>query len=277
MNDMTVGMENLPNVFIKKISILPLDSSGYEITVVLEMFDRADSPSWYSKEGMEDLKIKITYESILGNISSLNNGTKSLFSYSPASSTFIGPPPTDESIVVSSSEFTFKKQDGDYSSYQKSIRFVTPLYENLSIYAACFIGNLDFSNPTFKKYYGPMAGENVFVGGELNNLSYYFYYPDTNQEYGGPVHEKPDGSFMEGSKHKDTPHKEVVLVTEENFKIRYLNFDASSVGINLVDTRSSIPNIFGTIDESLGDSVSSSISNSNNSSLNYTDASSNIE
>ena len=70
-----------------------------------------------------------------------------------------------------------------------------------------------------------MVAEQVFVGGQLNTLSNYFYYPDTNEEYGGPVHIKPDGSYMEGSVHSEEPHKDVRIVSEENYKIQAFNFN----------------------------------------------------
>ena len=220
MNDMVVGMENLPNVFIKKITVLPLAPNGNEINVELEMFDHKDFPSWYNKRGMEDLKIKIVYETNLGNISSLNNGNESLFSYVPASSEVISDLITKQTKVLSANEFAPSSHFGRYLCYKKSVRFVTPFYDNLNIYAACFIDNIEFSNPQFKKYYGPMSAESVFAGGALNVLSNYFYYPDTNEEYAGPVHQKQDGSYMEGSVHSATPHKTVILVREDNFKIK---------------------------------------------------------
>ena len=81
------------------------------------------------------------------------------------------------------------------------------------------IGELDFGNPLFNKFYGPMSAEKIFVGGEVNTMSGYFYYPTTNEEYGGPVHSH-QGRQMEGSKHSDRPHSTVRYVMEDNYKIR---------------------------------------------------------
>ena len=55
MNDMTVGMENLPNVFIEKIMIEPSVVSTspirfqQNIQVKVKMFDYADNHSWRNK------------------------------------------------------------------------------------------------------------------------------------------------------------------------------------------------------------------------------------
>lgn len=118
--------------------------------------------------------------------------------------------------------------DGEYEKYAIVVRRILKRSRDLNIYAACFVGDLGFDTPMFNKFYGPMSAERVFVGGRLNTLSNYFYYPDTNEEYGGPVHQKPDGSYMEGSEHKQQPHKEVRLVSEENYKVQMFNFENSS-------------------------------------------------
>jgi len=232
MNDMIVGMENLPNVFIKKITLNPINTSGFEMVVLLEMYDSLKPKSWYGR--IDDLKIKVTYDTNLDNISSLNSGAKSLFSYVPASVSIIDKLVTKQTKVLGSQEFSFRKEVSEtrnsdvYCLYQKEVRFMIPPYDNLSVYAACFVDNLNFQNPEFKKYYGPMAAESIIVGGAINTLSRYFYYPDTNLEYGGPVHEKPNGTFMEGSMHSTAPHRDVVLVEEENHKIILNDFNASS-------------------------------------------------
>ena len=49
----------------------------------------------------------------------------------------------------------------------------------------------------------------------------YFYNPETNEEYGGPVHQHPGRGFMEGSEHSDQSHNLLVKVEEENFKITH--------------------------------------------------------
>ena len=64
-----------------------------------------------------------------------------------------------------------------------------------------------------------MQGESVYVNGEINEQSGYFYYPETNKEYAGPVHQHPGSGFMEGSKHSDVSHSKLRYVSEENYKL----------------------------------------------------------
>ena len=224
MNDMIVGMENLPNVFINKILISPASGGGSLVRVVLLMYD-SKAPSWRDK--IEDLKVKVVFETRQNEIEALNNGEASLLNYlaSPVGMSTNDPYDT---YVFSANDFSLSRDMEDYSSFVMTMEYAKPLRENLNVYAACFVEDLGFNNhPLFSKYYGPMAAEQIFVGGQLNTLSNYFYYPDTNEEYGGPVHQKPDGSFMEGSEHSDKAHKDLRLVTEENYKIQAYNVDFS--------------------------------------------------
>ena len=190
INDMTVGMENLPNVFIDNIRIEP----------------------------------HVGYETRATEISSLNNGAISLFNHNPLDDFYYRP-----SIRSLGGSVTALGLEGEYEKYSIRITKLTRKTNNLNIYAACFVDGFGFNNPIFDKFYGPMAAEQVYVGGQLNTLSNYFYYPESNEEYGGPVHQKPNGSYMEGSVHTEDPHKEVVMVTEENYKIQAFNtsFDLS--------------------------------------------------
>ena len=217
INDMTVGMENLPNVFIDNIRIEPRSSNTSEIVVKICMYDRiAPHNSWKSRADL-DLKLHVSFVSDLGLIDSLNRGIISLFD-------------VDRSSILTAAIYTgvnsrasLVESVGDYSKYLITIKKNVMNSSNLNIYAACFVDGFGFNNPIFDKFYGPMAAEQVYVGGQLNTLSNYFYYPDSNEEYGGPVHQKPNGSYMEGSVHTEKPHKEVVMVKEENYKIQAFN------------------------------------------------------
>ena len=222
INDTIVGMENLPNVFIDKVQVYSDGSGGGVIKVLLMMYDHSSSPSW--DRGDIDVKVKVAFESRPEQISNLNTGTKSLFDYEPSP---VGISTTNnyDSYVFSTMEFSKGMMDGEYSIYTKSLEYTKPLRQNLNVYAACFVDGFEFGIPMFDKFYGPMSGERIFVGGQLSTLSNYFYYPDTNEEYGGPVHLRPNGTYMEGSAHTEGSHKEVRLVTEENYKIQEFNVD----------------------------------------------------
>jgi len=223
MNDMTVGMENLPNVFIHKILINPT-LIGYKIKVVLKMFDH-ENRSWYNR--IPNLKVKLAMIENSDIIENLNSGLASLHDF----------PDLVNLFTVNASNFQKRKEIEDYSLYTHSI--TTNLNykpQNLNAYAVCFMEDFGFGIKIFDKFYGPMVGERVLVNSELNPESSYFYYPDSNEEYAGPVHLHPNKGFMEGSKHSENPHKPLVEVKEENFKIIYGAFETESIEEPSIET-----------------------------------------
>ena len=229
IDDKTVGMENLPNVFIDNILVQPLeDASRMSITVYLCVYDKKQPEnSWRGRDDI-DLKIHVAFENRTEVIENLNNGTISLYNRVPHHPPETGNPDIAQlkvaqwqPIIKEGSGLANQFIEGDYDKFVFNVTRTFDGTPDLNVYAACFVDNLGFDDhPIFSKYYGPMSAESIFVGGQVNNMSFYFYYPDTNEEYGGPVHQKPNGSYMEGSVHSEDPHEEVVLVAEENYKIQ---------------------------------------------------------
>ena len=214
MNDMTVGMENLPNVFIEKMVV---DSSvvsraplivQHKVQVILKMYDYSENKSWRNK--IPNLKVKCSFISD-DRIEKLNNGSISLFDVPVGA--------LNRTSVISCDDFTFYNTSNGFDTYSKIVETnIIGNINNMNVYVACFIDDLQFGIPMFDKFYGPMSAEKIFVGGNINMQSGYFYYPDTNEEYGGPVH-MSNARYMEGSKHTTKEHKTLRYVAEENFKI----------------------------------------------------------
>ena len=208
MNDMTVGMENLPNVFIDKISIARINADNTRIRVIVKMFDSSDNRSWRNK--VAGLKVKCAFISDLDRASSLDNGETSLYDI---------PLSPWGTMIESCDEFSSITSAEGYDVFIKVFEyntFTSPT--NLNVYVACFIDGLEFGIPQFDKFYGPMAAEKIYVAGVSNEESGYFYNPETNEEYGGPVHQQSSG-YMEGSEHIDTVHAGLRYVSEDNYKM----------------------------------------------------------
>jgi len=205
MNMQTVGVENLPNIYIENINVLE-KNRGFEIRVTVSMYDSISKPSWRGKIAGLNLKCSLISDD---RIQRMNSGEISLYNMDPS---------FPFTIVESCDELNESTMEKGYRKYKKTFEFYVINPENLNVYVACFIDGLNFGIDLFDKFYGPMAGEKIFVGGQINNDSGYFYYPDTNEEYGGPVHSHNQG-YMEGSEHTDEPHSRLVYVPEENFKI----------------------------------------------------------
>ena len=216
-----IGFENLPNVFIEKIYIQRMSqSSNVRMRIKMVMYDHSTERSWFKQPEMAGMQVKLVFanqsESIL-----LREGEASLYDFD------VG----EESVhVFSPNSWTVEEEVNGFEKIFKTYEVEMEPPDNLSVFVACFFDDINFGIDLFDKYYGPMSGEKIFVGGEVNNESGYFYYPDTNEEYGGPVHQKPNGSFMEGSVHSETPHKNLRYVAEENFKISDMSFSVA-IGI----------------------------------------------
>jgi len=211
MNDMTVGMENLPNIFIDKIVLerrsINQQTDQHKIRVVVKMFDYSDDHSWRNK--VDGLKVKCSFISD-GRINSLNNGDISLYDISPGA--------LNRTMIKSCDSFRFSNRREGFESYTEVFEMIILEPVNLNVYVACFIDDLEFGIPMFDKFYGPMAAERIYVGGVPNEESGYFYNPETNEEYGGPVHQHSSG-YMEGSEHIDAAHAGLRYVSEDNYKM----------------------------------------------------------
>ena len=210
MNDMTVGMENLPNVFIDKIEVGTISGNMYSIQVHLKMFDYAEDHSWYNK--IAGLKVKCGLIQDDEIIAGLNDGVLSLYDVESDPSTL------DKVSIQSCDDFQPLNPINDYQTFVTTFTYSVSPGTNLNVYVACFIDDLDFGSPSFDKFYGPMVAERILVGGVPNQESGYFYNPETNEEYGGPVHQHSSG-YMEGSEHVDTAHAGLRYVSEENSKM----------------------------------------------------------
>ena len=223
MNEMTVGMENLPNVFIDRIDLYPMrrpNTSGidkYRIQVKLCMYDHKPKRSWHGRAGLSDLSVKVVFKGGAA-IEALSKGTESLYDYNPPD--FVGQ-------IINQSDLSIETELNGYTKFSTVIEVELPTVDALNVYAACFINGLEFGNDLFNKFYGPMSAEKIFVGGVVSEQSGYFYYPTTNEEYGGPVHVH-QGTYMEGSEHIERRHPTLRYVVEENYKIRSF---AASIGM----------------------------------------------
>jgi hypothetical protein len=213
MNDMTVGMENLPNVFIDRIIISPRVVSRvplrvqHNIKVFVEMFDNATDPSWRNK--VHGLKVKCSFVED-ERIESLNSGEISLYDIPVGA--------VNRTLVESCDAFNFRNRMSGYETYSKVFEMNILQPNNMNVYVACFIDDLEFGIPQFDKFYGPMMAEKIYVDGIPNDITGYFYNPMTNEEYGGPVHQHSSG-YMEGSMHRDEQHARLRFVEEENYKL----------------------------------------------------------
>tara|TARA_R110002074_G_scaffold264928_3_gene437158 strand:- start:3717 stop:6764 length:3048 start_codon:yes stop_codon:yes gene_type:complete len=230
-----VGAENLPNIYIDHINMhdqLPSgDYGAMDVTFLIK--DHYSQRSWSGeKQLFNKIKLKVLlvycgegesaiteYESIT---TTLNNGL--VFDQYVKGQISAINALTKGYIGAGFNESTNVDLDKDLVTFEKTLSFdirIDPAKkQGLSIYACCYYDfDDDFSNPIFAKFNGPVVSEKIMINGSLNTNSGYFYFPNTNQTYGGPVHYHDQG-YMQGSEHRDEPHETLMFVASSDFKIK---------------------------------------------------------
>ena len=209
MNMKTVGMENLPNIFIDKIEITNMQPPLHnmvQVRVFVLMYDNKQNPTWRNR--ISNLKFKCSLIKNQRRLS-LNSGEMSLND--------IGVEEENTRVETCDALSLIGEKKG-HLIYGKSFLFSLRNPQNVNVYVATFIDDLNFGITQFDKFYGPMSGERIFSGGQINKESGYFYFPEDNQEYVGPVHTH-ENLIMEGSMHVEEFHSSLEYVQEENKKI----------------------------------------------------------
>jgi hypothetical protein len=229
MNIQAVGVENLPNIYIEKIVVDDLDSS-YQIRIVVKMYDDKIRPSWRNR--ISGLQAMVFMTSNQDDMVKLKEGEKSLFDFRNLN--------LNTTRKVACDSFRMAPFSVQYDEFFQEVSFSIAKSPslNLSVYAACFIDDLGFDVDLFDKFFGPMTAEKIFVGGQINLESGYFYYPETNEEHAGPVHVRA-GRYMNGSEH-EVSSSDVRFVFEENFKIIYYDSNVKGGGNSGNPTGSSL-------------------------------------
>lgn len=205
-----IGKENLPNVYIDNIVIT--DNS---IIATLCMYDQRSGSTWFNNEYMSDMKVHLVAVSNLDVINQINLSGSGIMDF-------------DNDFLVHSERVSvrdFEKDNGfdDIESYKYECEFDIdqPTYGDplLNLYVCSMVEMDFFNNPQLDRYSGAVTGEKIFEARKVPDESGYFYYPDTNEEYPGPVHFH-DEEYMAGSIHTSNPHKIVRYVPETNAKIK---------------------------------------------------------
>lgn len=223
MGILDIGTENLPNVFIENIIIRELENGDRNIEVTCLIKDHKggqSDKSWFGREELSNMNVKLLLVHDFGeNFNAINNsltrGARSLQDFKDG---------VEDSFLMqfeAANNFTLQESDPlDDDNYYNTFVFlgIPPQVNNIVLFAATFIETFGFENDLFNRFYGPVAGETVLLDGEVNTKAHYFYDPETDLEYGGPVHLHTSG-YMQGSQHREEAHISLRLVYEDNAKI----------------------------------------------------------
>ncbi len=227
MSTNLVGNENLPNVYIKEITI---NSSArrFKISSLLHLYDIRKG-SWYNEESVKNnMKIMVVLSSSESFNRSVVAGRGSLV---PNHIRFIDGYNRDQVqfkvfpiAAVNRSAFDNELEDG-HVVFPYSCSFRTKKEKNLSMFAVCFFDTkqfssenaIDLSTRNVSSYHGAVVGEVVFSNGEVPSTTNMFTSGETTHT--GPIHSH-NGTPMAGSFHSASPHDTLNLTSTKNTKIK---------------------------------------------------------
>ena len=199
-----VGLENLPNAFIKQIKLTDYSQKSFEVSVVVNVKDAIDDGDyiWSSDPIMAPLVnvglISLTDSNL---ISQLSEGTLS---------------PLDKSLKQFTKTLAVKDKvpsslNVNYNHIFREVH--SNSLANLTIFAFCFI------NERIKNY-GPIKSEKIIENFQIADRTTIFRLPDSSL-WAGPVHEH-EGQYMAGSRHTTQYHPILTAQVIKNFKIKNL-------------------------------------------------------
>lgn len=249
-NDALVGLELLPNIYIKNIEVYSGSSNMVKVKVSACVLDKEENGQmiWSDKEEIKSVMSVLfvaSSEPVINNLittGALDFSRKSIRKESARmmTSNFSHSQPTIATRPMASVNRT--SVEGDYTYFHFDFEFMHKLSKpELKIFAAVFLDEraLQSGNNTLKafskiSFYGPISSESIYENSNLNTSTYVFLNSDGSQ-YVGPVHFHPDKGYMQGSYHRQTSHPTVERTQVFNYKIKDFRDNQITEDHNLKD------------------------------------------
>lgn len=223
-----VGLENLPNCYIKTIELSSLNSrfNRATVSVIVKDAEFESSLYWYDDKTISPyLDVVILGTSNQSLVDALSNGNIPLDTRKIRS---LSTRDTDLNIKQKPAltpDFKYK-QDELYSFEYVFTMDVPVTAENLTLFACVSMDvrrysldqKIDLNSNQINSYTGPVSSERVIQNSQVLEDTTAFFLP-TGELYSGPVHEH-DGQFMEGSYHTSRQHSVLTPRTLVNSKIK---------------------------------------------------------
>lgn len=229
-----VGLETLPNCYIKMIEIdkgTPF-SDRIDCTIILKDLQDSDGDySWYKNDYLfPHMKIL----SVISADDALNSAIDSgQIPFSIAEINKLGQSGFFETRQESLSKFKQiitneqNVEEGMLKSFNYPVSFQAQAsFQNLKLYVAVVVDIQEFSSlkminlssDSLKVYRGPVSSETIKLNGKLQSKSS-LLRKSSGEIWSGPVHVH-EGRLMEGSFHTNDPHESLQEVVVENPKIK---------------------------------------------------------
>ena len=235
-----VGLENLPNVHIEKITLRNNDQDSFMADVNILLMDEVFESFyvWSDDPIIHDyLRVAVIVTTNDRLIEDLSNGTRI-----PTPSALRRTPlMIGTKILTTSPKESIVTKDMNTRRYSKKLSFKMPINTfKATLFAFTYIDSNEMSKDLevaltgpLKDYYGSVVSENIIVDGSAEK-STFIYRTTDGAIWAGPVHQMFDNNFMAGSYHsQDAPvlRREIVY----NSKILDLRLPAYSApsGFNI--------------------------------------------
>lgn len=233
-----VGLENLPNVYFRDISISSINDvegqqkfSRVEITLVVKDTTVDGKLQWSSDDLLNSyLDIKIIQSMNQDFTNEMTSGQYTLYDFDYKNSVNydentiksikkrLRPQAAPEAYLVENNiyEFEYKFSFDILDSMLVDVSYFAAIIVNLEMMGTDF--SADFSSSEIRYYQGPITSELIFVDGVLQTKTNVFYLPD-NQVWAGPVHVH-EGEYMAGAFHTPRPHPVLKLAQVDNLMLK---------------------------------------------------------
>jgi len=228
MSTTIVGQENLPNVYIKQITI-GQTANRLKISSKVCLYDISDG-SWYLEEDLKaNMKVLIVLSSSESFTQQIVTGRDSLTPENLKSIDGYNKKQVKHKVysISAVNRAAFENElDNGHVVFPYKCSFQVKEQPNMSLFAVCYLdtkqfssqNNLNLSSKNVSLYHGAVVGEQILVNGQVPTNTNLFTTRG-GALHVGPVFKSGD-RYLAGSKHSPTQQNALQLSSASNTKIK---------------------------------------------------------
>ena len=226
MASQLVGLENLPNIYIRKVTMKDNNTQVFTVSVDLEIPDRIENGKsiWSNDDNFSPFIKACFIHTVEPSLASeLNSGIISPLPSEIIKSQYYSTE-TSTINIMSIQEFT-KSYENNLTYFRKQLSLdIADSELNSTIYTFVYLDTQAVANHwriemsgDLSQYHGAVASEKILENGVIPRTTKAFVSSD-NTLWTGPVHFSPVSGYMQGSAHTESSHGSLTLVTVSNLK-----------------------------------------------------------
>ena len=222
-----VGLENMPNAYVEKISLSNNNDQTFRVDVDVLLLDEVFENFfvWSDDHLIYDYtRVAIIATSNQSLIDGISEGT-------------INPHPSmlrrqsnlmeETHILTTSPKQTTMTSDADTRRYAQKMSLLVPVNTStMTLFAFTYIDTQELSNTLrialtgpLANYMGSVTSEHVLVNGIIQRTTFLYRETSSGEIWSGPVHQRSDGRWMGGSYHTQDSHPMLTREPRDNTKI----------------------------------------------------------